>query len=228
MSPLGNAREQFPLNAVATVSRARSEASQLVTRDDRPAVLFSVTKKSRTNTIELVEKLNAYIADKNPVLATSGVSLMLADDQTVMTQSAIRVMESNAAIGLALVLAICWLFLGTRISILVAIGIPFSLAGTFAVLYATGNTLNVSVLLGVVIALGMLVDDAVVVVEAIYYRLQRGQEVVSAAVEAMREVFAPVTSSVATTLASFCPSCCCQASSESSCLSSRLWSRSRS
>lgn len=205
VSPLGNAREQFPLDAVATVSRARATASQLVTRDGRPAVLFSVTKKSHTNTIELVDKLDAYIAEKNPVLAASGVSLMLADDQTVMTQTAIRIMESNAGIGLALVIAICWLFLGTRISILVAIGIPFSLAGTFAVLYATGSTLNVSVLLGVVIALGMLVDDAVVVVEAIYYRLQRGQEVVSAAIDAMREVFAPVTSSVATTLAAFLP-----------------------
>ncbi|MDH3438675.1 MAG: efflux RND transporter permease subunit [Betaproteobacteria bacterium] len=205
VSPLGNAREQFPLDAVATVSRARAKASQLVTRDGRPAVLFSVTKKSRTNTIELVEKLNAYIAEKNPVLAASGVSLMLSDDQTVMTQTAIRIMEGNAGIGLALVVAICWLFLGRRISILVAIGIPFSLAGTFAVLYATGNTLNVSVLLGVVIALGMLVDDAVVVVEAIYYRLQRGQEVISAAIDAMREVFAPVTSSVATTLAAFLP-----------------------
>ncbi len=205
VSPLGNAREQFPLDTVATVSRARATASQLVTRDGRPAVLFSVTKKSHTNTIELVDKLDAYIAEKNPVLAASGVALMLADDQTVMTQAAIRIMESNAGIGLALVLAICWLFLGTRISILVAIGIPFSLAGTFAVLYATGSTLNVSVLLGVVIALGMLVDDAVVVVEAIYYRLQRGQEVVSAAIDAMREVFAPVTSSVATTLAAFLP-----------------------
>ncbi|MCG6875809.1 MAG: efflux RND transporter permease subunit [Betaproteobacteria bacterium] len=205
VSPLGNAREQFPLDAVATVSRARAKANQLVTSNGSPAVLFSVTKKSHTNTIELVEKLKAYIADKNPVLAGSGVSLMLADDQTVMTQTAIRIMESNAGIGLALVLAICWLFLGTRISILVAIGIPFSLAGTFAVLYATGSTLNVSVLLGVVIALGMLVDDAVVVVEAIYYRLQRGQEVISAAIDAMREVFAPVTSSVATTLAAFLP-----------------------
>jgi multidrug efflux pump subunit AcrB len=205
VSPLGNAREQFPLDAVATVSRARARPDQLVTHDGRPAVLFSVTKKSRTNTIELVEKLNSYIAEKNPVLAGSGVSLMLADDQTVVTQTAIRIMESNAGIGLALVLAICWLFLGTRISMLVAIGIPFSLAGTFALLYATGNTLNVSVLLGVVIALGMLVDDAVVVVEAIYYRLQRGQEVISACVDSMREVFAPVTSSVATTLAAFLP-----------------------
>ena len=205
VSPLGNAREQFPLDAVATVERARAKPSQLVLHDGRPAVLFSVTKKSHTNTIELVEKLNAYIAEKNPVLATTGLALMLADDQTVMTQTAIRIMESNAGIGLALVLAICWVFLGTRISILVAIGIPFSLAGTFAILYATGSTLNVSVLLGVVIALGMLVDDAVVVVEAIYYRLQRGEEVVAAAIEAMREVFAPVTSSVATTLAAFLP-----------------------
>jgi len=205
VSPLGNAREQFPLDAVATASRARARPSQLVTRDGAPAVLFSITKKAHTNTIELVEKLNAYIAEKSPVLATSGVSLMLADDQTVTTQRAIGIMESNAGIGLALVLGICWLFLGMRISILVAIGIPFSLAGTFAVLYATGSTLNVSVLLGVVIALGMLVDDAVVVVEAIYYRLQRGQEVIAAAVGAMREVFAPVTSSVATTVAAFLP-----------------------
>jgi len=205
VSPLGNAREQFPLDTVATVSRARAKASQLVTRDGQPAVLFSITKKSHTNTIELVEKLNAYIADKNPVLVASGVALSLADDQTLNTQRAIGIMESNAGIGLALVLAICWLFLGMRISILVAIGIPFSLAGTFALLYATGSTLNVSVLLGVVIALGMLVDDAVVVVEAIYYRLQRGQEVISASLDAMREVFAPVTSSVATTLAAFLP-----------------------
>jgi multidrug efflux pump subunit AcrB len=58
-----------------------------------------------------------------------------------------------------------------KISLLVTLGIPFSLFGTFAVLAAMGHTVNVSVLLGVVIALGMLVDDAVVIVEAIYYRI---------------------------------------------------------
>ena len=205
VSPLGNAREQFPVDAVAQVSRARATPRQLVTHDGHPAVLYSISKKSHTNTIELVGKLSDYIAEKNPALAGSGLALVLADDQTTTTRSAIAIMERNAGIGLALVLAICWIFLGGRISFLIAIGIPFSLAGTFALLYATGNTLNVSVLLGVVIALGMLVDDAVVVVEAIYYRLQRGQEVVAAAVDAMREVFAPVTSSVLTTLAAFLP-----------------------
>ena len=65
----------------------------------------------------------------------------------------------------------CWLFLGSRLAMLVGLGIPFSLAGAFAILHAFDFTLNISVLLGVVIALGMLVDDAVVIVEAIYYRI---------------------------------------------------------
>src|SRR5690606_26171507 len=88
---------------------------------------------------------------------------------------------------------------------LVSIGIPFTLAGTFWMLQSLGQTLNVSVLLGVVITLGMLVDDSVVVVEAIYYRLQRGAKKMQAITEAMREVFAPVTTSVLTTAAAFVP-----------------------
>jgi hypothetical protein len=156
-----------------------------------------VTKKSKVNTVELVEKINRHLAEQNPTLAKAGVSAMLMDDQTVVTREAIGVMESNAVLGLLVVVGICWLFLGTRVSLLVGLGIPFSLAGTFGVLHALGYTLNISVLLGIVIALGMLVDDAVVVVEAIYYRIQRGQDHFAAAMDALREVIAPVTSSVA-------------------------------
>jgi multidrug efflux pump subunit AcrB len=88
---------------------------------------------------------------------------------------------------------------------LVALGIPFSLMGTFALLAPLGYTVNVSVLLGVVIALGMLVDDAVVVVEAIYYRMQRGQQVLQASLDGIQEVWKPVIASIATTLAAFLP-----------------------
>ena len=193
------------LDAVARVSRERARASTLAGFQGRPAVVFSVTKKSYTNTLKLVERINAFIAEKNPVLAARGVELTLLDDQTIPTREAIRIMESNALYGLLVVLAICWLFLGTRIAVLVALGIPFSLAGTFAVLNATGTTLNVSVLLGVVMALGMLVDDAVVVVETIYYRMERGEAPLEATVGAVNEVFAPVLSSVGTTLAAFLP-----------------------
>src|SRR5690606_26578321 len=107
--------------------------------------------------------------------------------------------------GVILVLAVCWMFRGWRIGMLVAIGIPFSLMGTFAILNTMDYTVNVSVLLGVVIALGMIVDDAVVVVEAIFYRMQRGQAALEASLDAIAEVWKPVLASVATTMAAFLP-----------------------
>ncbi|HET9700110.1 MAG TPA: efflux RND transporter permease subunit [Burkholderiales bacterium] len=205
LSPAGRPTAQIPLESVASAQRAREKPAQLVSHLGRPGVLLSVTKKSYTNTLDLVAQINDYIARKNSLTGPAGVTISLMDDQTVPTREAIRVMESNAVIGLALVLAVCWIFLGTRISALVALGIPFSLAGTFALLHALGYTLNISVLLGIVIVLGMLVDDAVVVVEAIYYRMQRGQAVVEATLESLREVTGPVVASVTTTIAAFLP-----------------------
>lgn len=199
----GGAR--VPLDAVAQVRRGQKEPRQLASVDGRPAVLLSVTKASGINTLELVDRIGDYIEDRNRVLDGTGLQLMLADDQTVPTRMAIGVMQNNAFIGLLLVLGVCWLFLGSRIAALIALGVVFSIAGTFWVLDMTGATLNVSVLLGIVIVLGMLVDDAVVVVEAIYYRMQRGMAALEASLDALREVGLPVLAAVATTMAAFLP-----------------------
>jgi multidrug efflux pump subunit AcrB len=193
------------LGEVARIERARAPASQLAAMDGQPTIALTLTKKSRTNTLDLVERLKAFVASENAVLAEDGLLLVLSDDQTVPTEEAIGVMQTNALYGMLLVLAVCWTFLGWRIGLLVAFGIPFSLMGTFAMLNALDYTVNVSVLLGVVIALGMLVDQAVVVVEAIYYRMQRGQQVLQASLDAIAEVWKPVLASVATTLAAFLP-----------------------
>lgn len=205
VSPAADPQAKIPLDSVAQVARGREQAGQLISYAGHPAVMLSVTKKSYTNTLDLIAQLDSYIQDKNALLEQQGISLVLADDQTIPTREAIDVMQRNAAIGLSLVVLVSWVFLGSRIALLIGIGIPFSLAGTFWVLKMTGFTLNISVLLGVVIALGMLVDDAVVVVEAMYYRMQRGAQALEAAVAALHEVFAPVTSSVLTTLAAFLP-----------------------
>ncbi|HEX5737788.1 MAG TPA: efflux RND transporter permease subunit [Hydrogenophaga sp.] len=193
------------LGEVARIERARAPASQLASTDGREAISLAITKKTRTNTLELVDQLKEFMARENEVLAKVGLELVLTDDQTVPTREAIGVMETNALYGVILVLAVCWVFLGWRIGMLVAIGIPFSLMGTFAVLNTMDYTVNVSVLLGVVIALGMLVDDAVVVVEAIFYRMQRGQAALEASLDAIVEVWKPVLASVATTMAAFLP-----------------------
>ena len=193
------------LGDVARIERARAQATQYASADGQSAVVMSITKKSATNTLELIQRVNDYLVRQNASLADAGLRLSLVDDQTVPTRDAIGVMQTNALYGMILVLAICWLFLGWRIGVLVTLGIPFSLLGSFAVLDAIGSTINVSVLLGVVIALGMLVDDAVVVVEAIYYRIQRGQDALEASMASIAEVWKPVLASVATTIAAFLP-----------------------
>lgn len=196
---------QVALSEVASVERVRRRATTKVSFDGSPAVSLAVIKQKYVNTLDLVDQINQYVDKKNEQLSELGLSVTLADDQTVQTRDALNVMGRNAMLGLFLVLIVCWLFLGIRIALMVTLGIAFSIAGTLWLLNITGNTLNVMVLLGIVIVLGMLVDDAVVVVEAVYYRLQRGAEGVDAAVDALREVGKPVLSAVMTTMAAFLP-----------------------
>ncbi|NRB71439.1 MAG: efflux RND transporter permease subunit, partial [Xanthomonadales bacterium] len=163
LSPRTQPNTLIPLGEVAQLKRGREDPTQLVSFANQPAVGLSVVKVAYTNTIALLDEVNAYLEQKNAQLAGSGIRLILADDQTVATRNAISIMQTNALLGLGLVLLVCWAFLGLRIASMVTLGILFSIAGTFWVLLFTGNTLNVSVLLGIVIVLGMLVDDAVVV-----------------------------------------------------------------
>ncbi len=190
---------------VARVTRTQAERSELVRYEGKPSVLLAVMKAEGANTLELVDEVKDYIESRNALEAVTGTRLVLIDDQTIPTRKALNIMQNNALIGLMLVLVVAWIFLGFKIAALTAIGIPFILAGTFWILQGMDQTLNVTVLLGVVIALGMLVDDAVVVVEAIYYRIERGLSGIEAVLDALTETAAPVTAAVFTTVAAFMP-----------------------
>ena len=203
--PIPALQGEIDLARVATIQRGRKKASQDARVDGKPAILLSVMKQDNTNILNLIERLTVWVDEQNEINAETGVTFQLIDDQTLPTQKAIDIMQSNALIGLMLVLVVAWLFLGTKIAVLTVIGIPFILALTFWVLSSMGETLNVTVLLAVVIVLGMLVDDAVVVVEAIYYRLQRGMDSLDAILGSMKEVAMPVTTAVLTTIAVFLP-----------------------
>ncbi|MDQ5909199.1 MAG: hypothetical protein QG599_1293, partial [Pseudomonadota bacterium] len=205
LQPPGATDARTTLDAIAKVRRGRDDPLQLAAMNGQSGVMLSVTKISYTNTLELVGRIRDYLERKNVVLAGSGLELHLTDDQTVPTREALDIMQNNAAIGLLLVLAVCWLFLGSRIAILVTLGVVFSVTGAFATLEAVGSTLNVSVLLGVVIVLGMLVDDAVVIVEATYFRMERGMTALDAVLDALHEVGLPVIAAVSTTIAAFLP-----------------------
>lgn len=204
LSLLDRERE-LTLSDVAMVTSSRAQPTQLVRVDGKPAVMFTVTKQPEANTLELVNNLEAGSAALRRQLQPLGLELQLIDDQTFSTRQALGIMGNNAALGLALVLLVGWAFLGLRTAALTSIGIPFILAATLFTLDLIGLTLNIIVLLGMVIALGMLVDTAVVVVEAVQRQLQRGDAAVAAAREAVRQVSAPLTAAVLTTIAAFLP-----------------------
>lgn len=203
--PIVTAQGIVQLSSIADIVLTTEKPDALVRFQGEPAISLTITKTADTNILALLDDLRAYVDSRNELSDISGIELHLVDDQTVSTREALNLMQTNALIGLILVLFTTWLFLGGRISIFTSIGIPFTLAATFICLHLMGMTLNNSVLLGVVIALGMIVDDAVVVVEAIHYRMSRGVAALDATIESLREVFAPVTTSVLTTVAAFLP-----------------------
>lgn len=203
--PVVNANGEVSLGDVADVTRNQEDPRFYASYEGKPAVVLAVNKKQSTNTLALVERLNKFVDRNNSISSSTGVRLFLADDQTEITRNALNIMQTNAGLGLIFVMLVAWLFLGFKIAFFTSIGIPFILAGTFWVLQLLGQTLNVTVLLGVVISLGMLVDDAVVVVEGIYFRLQRGYDRMTATTDTLAEVAAPVTTAVLTTIAAFMP-----------------------
>jgi len=203
--PLLGTQQKVLLDQIADISIGYPDPDSKVLYQDQPSVMYAVLKRPYVNTLELVERINQYIEQKNKIIEHLGVKVTLIDDQTSTTRNALSVMQRNALVGLLLVMFVTWLFLGAHVSLFMGIGIPFTLAGTFWMLNVFGQTLNQSVLIGIVIVLGMLVDDSVVIVESIYYRLQRGAAVMTAAIEGIREVFLPVTASVLTTVAAFLP-----------------------
>ena len=203
--PVLTAQGEVPLSEVAEIIRSREKPEQLVSFNNQAAVLYAITKKPKSNTLALVENINNFISKRNSFTDSTGVQLILIDDSTEITNKSINVMQTNALVGLFFVLIVTWIFLGFHIAMLTSIGIPFILAGTFWIISLLDQSLNIMVLLGVVISLGMLVDDAVVVVEAIYQRLARGVDRVTACIDSLKEVAAPVTTAVLTTMSAFLP-----------------------
>lgn len=191
------------LGELARVRAGVSPPRELVRLDGKPAVLLSVTKRENVNTLALTDAIHDLVERSNRDFG--GPVLTLLDDQSATTREAIGVMQANALFGLAVVLTVTWFFLGGRMALLTSLGVPFALAGMFLALHLMGQTLNVSVLLGVAIVLGIPLDDAVVMAEAIRLRLAAGMDRLTAVRAAIAEVARPITASVLATCLAFAP-----------------------
>ncbi len=172
--------------------------------DGQPVVTLDVIKRSGENIIETAESVRETI-DGMESLFPAGTVVKITSDQSDQIHQMVTSLENNIISGLLLIVAVLMFFLGARNSVFVAISIPTSMLLSFLVLQMAGVTMNMVVLFSLILALGMLVDNAIVVVENIYRYMEEGWERTLAARKATGEVALPVIGATLTTLAAFLP-----------------------
>ena len=168
------------------------------------SVSIAVKKRAGENIIEIIDRTEELIAHAEPTWPR-GTEVTRLMDKSKDIRMMVADLENNILSGLALVVVVIFFALGLRNAALVSLAIPFSMFTSFIVLYVMGITLNMVVLFSLTLALGMLVDNAIVIVENIYRYMQQGVPKVQAAMRATGEVAYPVIGSTLTTLAAFSP-----------------------
>ncbi|MHB8418450.1 MAG: efflux RND transporter permease subunit [Myxococcales bacterium] len=178
--------------------------TQIVRANSEHAVYLNVLKQPGGNTIAIVDKVRDAIP--HLVGLPPGLDVHVVFDQSKFIREAIAGLEHEVVQGLALVILVILLFLRSgRSTIIVSVAVPLSMAVAIVLLYATGNTLNNFTLGGLTLALGRLVDDAIVVIENINRHLEEGKSPTRAAFDGASEVAVPVLVSTITTVAVFLP-----------------------
>jgi multidrug efflux pump subunit AcrB len=170
-----------------------------------PVVMVDVVKRSGENLIIATDKIKAILAEAKSSVFPEDVKVSLTNDQSSFTNEMVSSMENNIISGVIVVVGVLLLFIGTRNAMFVGMAIPMSMFITFIVLGALGITINMMVLFGLIMALGMLVDNGIVVVENVYRLREEGYSMWDATRLGVGEVAVPIISSTATTLAAFLP-----------------------
>ncbi len=192
------------LGEVANVVDGFGESEHIGRFNGQPGVLVSVVKTEREDALLIAETVHNYVAEQRTRLP-AGLSLSVWADTSPIIQGRLNLLTQNGLMGLVLVWCCLWAFLNLRLAFWVAAGLPVAFMGAFWLLDLYGSTLNMITMFACIMALGILVDDAIVVGENIYSHWRRGKHPVQAAVDGAHEVAIPVLAAVGTTIAAFLP-----------------------
>ena len=189
---LGTVRDEFA--DVASTNRINGRAGMVV----------SIDRSSGEDLLAMVAAVKQYVADAR---LPSGYELTVWADQSIDVQDRLRMLIENGLQGLVIVFVMLALFLDLKIAFWVAMGIPFSMLGTGALMYGTDQTLNMLSMFAFLMAIGIVVDDAIVVSDNVDRHRRMGKSLTAAAIDGTVEVIPSVISSVLTTVITFLPLC---------------------
>lgn len=192
------------LRDIANVTFGFKERETYSTLDESPVITLGVKKRTGENILETYDRVSAILVDALPTLPPT-TTYKITNDQSKDVKNMVSSLENNIISGLILVIGVLLFFLGVRNASFVGISIPLSMFLSFIILSALGITMNMIVLFSLILALGMLVDNAIVVVENIYRYLEEGYDNFESAKKGTGEVAGPIIAGTATTLAAFFP-----------------------
>jgi multidrug efflux pump subunit AcrB len=191
------------LRDIAIVKEKWEDIPDKVYYNARNAVKIKVEKTAQEDILAIAELVKQHLTHFNTT--HKNIQAIVVHDQTTPLEQRLTLLSRNGLIGLALVVTLLGFFLNLRLSFWVSVGIPFSFAGMFIVALLSGITINVISLMGMIIVVGILVDDAIVVGENIYAHYERGKPAFEAAIDGTMEMIPPVFTSVFTTVIAFLP-----------------------
>jgi len=193
------------LKDIATVSFKEKEKTTYAREKGTEVVMLNVKKRSGENMISAIEQVKEKIEKAQKSYLPSNLSLKLTNDQSSRVEHEVDELSNHIIFGIVLVMIVLMFTMGLRNSLFVGAAIPLSMLMAFSILSAFGLTLNTMVLFGLVMGLGMLVDDGIVVVDNVFANMKKGMDRVSASKIGIGEIAWPVISSTATTLMAFLP-----------------------
>lgn len=192
------------LGNVAQIDRQAKDDEILVTMQGQPGIELGLFRAKSQDSLETADRVAEWLELKRQELPP-GLQLTVYDEHWKPLQDRIHLLLKNGASGLVLIVAILYLFLSGRVAFWVTVGIPVSFLATLCVLYFTGGSINMLSLFAMIMALGIIVDDAIVVGEDAAVHYDAGEDALGAAEGGAKRMFWPVLSSSATTIAAFLP-----------------------
>ncbi len=190
------------LRDIAHVYDTFKDTETIARINGNPSVSIGVKKRAGENSVRLIHEVKRAM---ERIALPPGITLTTVMDESEYVDMMIKELENNVATGFLLVIVVLFIFMGFRNSLFVAIAIPFSMFIAFTVMASLGTSMNMIVLFSLVLAVGMLVDNAIVMVENIYRHRTEGKSRIAAAREGAAEVAWPIITSTLTTCAAFSP-----------------------
>jgi multidrug efflux pump len=193
------------LKDIAVVSFKEKEKTTYARESGQEVVMLNVKKRSGQNMISALEQVKEIVKKAQEKVLPKDLSLKMTNDQSFRVEHQVNELSNHIIFGIVLVMIVLMFTMGLRNSLFVGAAIPLSMLMAFAILSAFGFTLNTMVLFGLVMGLGLLVDDGIVVVDNVFANMRKGMDRVHASKIGIGEIAWPVISSTATTLAAFIP-----------------------